>query len=176
MKSNLHACLAFSFMFSREQIIIAIRVAFNPHRAFQRGKQADSSWRERCRLPTYRINSLFFLWRDTFQRPSARSLWPSHLPANIEPQSTGRRTRTEFTRVHMHVTVTTIGAPSWKKHDSSPVSKFAVSMKHQVRLGIKNSLWSTEAQRRACWRSDRSRRTDWVRQTVFQCLCTCVCP
>ena len=40
---------------------IAVRVAFDHHRAFQRRKQADSSWRERCRLPACRVyvNSLF---------------------------------------------------------------------------------------------------------------------
>ena len=38
---------------------IAVRVALNHHRAFQRRKQADSSWRERCRLPACAVNSLF---------------------------------------------------------------------------------------------------------------------
>ena len=38
---------------------IAVRVAFDHHRAFQRRKQADSSWRERCRLPARGVNSLF---------------------------------------------------------------------------------------------------------------------
>ena len=38
---------------------IAVRAAFDHHRAFQRRKQADSSWRERCRLPACRVNSLF---------------------------------------------------------------------------------------------------------------------
>ena len=38
---------------------IAVHVAFDHHRAFQRRKQADSSWRERCRLPACGVNSLF---------------------------------------------------------------------------------------------------------------------
>ena len=38
---------------------IAVRAAFDHHRAFQRRKQADTSWRERCRLPACGINSLF---------------------------------------------------------------------------------------------------------------------
>ena len=149
---------------------IAVRVAFDHHRAFQRRKQADSSWRERCRLPACRVNSLFLLndpdrfisdlepgntavklrfrsevcfllWRDIFQRPSARSLWWSHLPANIEPQSAGRRTRTEFARVRMHAALNASGDPrAWKKHDSRPVFKFVVSMKHSARLGSKKIL------------------------------------
>ena len=38
---------------------IAVRVAFDHHRAFQRRKQADSWWRELCRLPACGVNSLF---------------------------------------------------------------------------------------------------------------------
>ena len=38
---------------------IAVRVAFDHHRPFQRRKQADSSWGERCRLPACGVNSLF---------------------------------------------------------------------------------------------------------------------
>ena len=37
----------------------AVCVAFDHPRAFQRRKQADSSWRERCRLPACGVNSLF---------------------------------------------------------------------------------------------------------------------
>ena len=38
---------------------IAVRVVSDHHRAFQRRKQADLSWRECCRLPACGVNSLF---------------------------------------------------------------------------------------------------------------------
>ena len=120
---------------------IAVRAAFDHHRAFQRRKQADSSWRERCRLLACGVNSLFLALTKHIWASFSRSLLWSHLPANIERQSTGRRARTEFTRVCMHATLTASDdRGAWKKHDSRPVSKFIVSMKHWDRLGSKKKI------------------------------------
>ena len=137
---------------------------------FKGEKKADSSWRERCRLPACGVNSLFL----TLTRHISASFCPLTL---VIPLAGKHWTTTYWSKnqnciyscPHACNTDCVWRSGSLKKHDSRPVSKFVVSMKHSARPGSKkNSLWSTEAQKRACWRSDQSRRRAWVRQRIFQ--------
>ena len=88
---------------------IAVRVAFDHHRPFQRRKQADSSWRERCRLPACGVNRLFLALTRHISAYFCPLTLVIPLAGKHWPQSTGRRTRTEFTRVRMHATLTSSG-------------------------------------------------------------------
>ena len=178
VKSSLHVRLAFIFVFSMEQILRFVLLSI-PTELFKGENKQIRRGRERCRLPACGVSSLFLaLTRHIFS-----VLLAAHSGDYTCRQTLNHNRLVEEPELNLllsacmhHWLRLAIGEPE----KSTILALFPNSSQvWSTRLGLgskKKSLWSTEAQRRACRRSDQSRRREWVRERIFQSLCTCVCP
>ena len=139
VKSNLQACLAFIFVFSMEQtlrfVLLSITTEEKTSRfVVEKTLPAPNMWSKQsvsCSDDTY-FSVLLSAHSDD---PTCRQTLKHNLLVE-EPELV---LNLHVFACKQHGLRLTIGEPE-KKHDSRPVSKFVVSMKHSARLGSKKNF------------------------------------